>query len=115
HLPDLQREVQRLMGQNILRLQLYEQQLKRIMSATEFGVEIPAAGAPRQTQGIQTDGKTLGQLVGKLLGDVLVSEVPQAAPDRPEAPDVAVRINAKFRLHMPPSAHTELQTALREL
>lgn len=115
HLPDLQREVQRLMGQNILRLQLYEQQLKRLISATDFGVEIPAAGEPRQTQGIQTGGKTLGQLVGQLLGEVLVSEIPPAAPNRPEAADVAVRINAKLRLRMPPIAHAELQTALPEL
>lgn len=99
HVPDLQREVQRLMGQNILRLQLYKQQLKRIMAATDFGVEIPAAGEPRQMQGIQTNGKTLGQL----LGELLVSELPPPAPDTPEAPDVAVRFHTKLRLHMPPS------------
>ncbi|SED17141.1 hypothetical protein SAMN05519105_3521 [Rhodobacter sp. 24-YEA-8] len=103
------------MGQNVLRLQLYEQQLKRIMSATDFGVEILTEGEPRQTQGIQTEGKTLGQLVGLLMGDVLFSEPPPPAPDHPVAPDVAVRFNTKMRLHMQSADHDEFQTALREL
>ena len=112
----LQRDVQRLLGRCILRLQQYEKLLKAFL----VGVEI--SGEPQDLASIGRERerpmgrKTLGTLVGELLGSYLIAEPPQAASepsaDGAEGP-------ATFSFHMKkqlsPEDHAQTASDMREL
>lgn len=71
-LPMLQREVQRLLGRCLLRLQQYERLLKAIMAHCEIAGPVRALETAREARIAETGRKTLGQLVGELLGSFVL-------------------------------------------
>ena len=73
-LQTLQREVQRLLGRCVLRLQQYEKLMKAIVAHHE----ISASGSPLESNQEQriadAASKTLGTLVGTLLGSYVTTD-----------------------------------------
>lgn len=90
-LRDLQREVQRLLGQCILALQAYELQVKAIVAASEISGPGPASGS-------EVHRKTLGELVNRLLHDVFTSDE-----------NLGSRANARDPAEIGPSFHFRMQ------
>lgn len=113
-LPTLQREVQRLLGRCLLRLQQYEKLMKAIVAHHE----ITATGMPlasNQEQRIaDTASKTLGTLVGTLLGSyVTTGETDEAS--EPEARDDVISFKMKMCLSMSAEDYSRTQNDLKEL
>jgi hypothetical protein len=71
-LPTLQRDVQRLLGRCLLRLQQYERLLKAILVDFQISGPAHALEAARAARTAETARKTLGLLVGDLLGSFVV-------------------------------------------
>ncbi len=98
-LPTLQREVQRLLGRCLLRLQQYERLIKAIVADHEISGPAHALKAVRAARVADTARKTLGTLVGDLLGSYLVADQfgtpSEATAGSPE--DVA---SISLRLHL---------------
>ncbi len=67
-LPALQREVQRLLGRCLLRLQQYENLTKAIVATHEISGPAHALETLQSARTAHTARKTLGTLVGDLLG-----------------------------------------------
>ncbi len=72
-LQTLQHEVQRLLGRCLLRLQQYERLIKAIAAHDRFSGPIHDLERVRAAQFNRTARKTLGTLVGDLLGSYIVA------------------------------------------
>jgi hypothetical protein len=70
----LQREVQRLLGRYLLRLQQYECPAKGIIAHHEMTGPAHAVETVRVARVAATARKTLGMLVGELLGSYIVAD-----------------------------------------
>lgn len=70
----LQRDVERLLGRCLLRLQQYERLIKAIVAHHEISGPPHAFEAVRAARVADTSRKTLGALVGDLLGSYVVTE-----------------------------------------
>jgi hypothetical protein len=92
-----QREVQRLLGRCLLRLQQYEKLMKAIVAHHE----ISAAGSPLASDQEQriadAASKTLGTLVGTLLGSYVTTDQVEAASES-DARDDIISFNPDFPL-----------------
>ena len=66
-----QHEVQRLLGRRLLRLQQFERQIKAIVAHHEISGPADNLEAVRAARRQDSNGKTLGTLVGSLLGLLL--------------------------------------------
>ncbi|WP_271952176.1 OST-HTH/LOTUS domain-containing protein [Ruegeria faecimaris] len=73
-LPTLQREVQRLLGRCMLRLQQYERLIKAMVAHHRFSGPIHDLERSRVAQIDDTARKTLGTLVGDLLGSYVIAD-----------------------------------------
>ncbi len=84
----LQRDVQRLLGRCMLRLQQYERQIKTIVANQEFSGAVHDLEAVRAARVDGAARKTLGALVGEFLGSFKLSgdtvTSPEAAADPPD-------------------------------
>ena len=113
-LQTLQREVQRLLGRCVLRLQQYEKLMKAIVAHHE----ISAAGSPlasNQEQRIaDAASKTLGTLVGTLLGSYVTTDEVEDASE-PDARDVIISFKVKMSLRMSAEDYDRTQNDLKEL
>ena len=98
-LQTLQREVQRMLGRCLLRLQQYEQLMKAIVAHHE----ISASGSPLESNQAErvadAANKTLGTLVGTLLGTYVTSG-DQDDVAEPDAPDNIISFKMKMSLRM---------------
>ncbi len=110
----LQREVQRLLGRCLLRLQQYERLIKAIMADREISGPAHALEEVRAARMTATAGKTLGTIVGELLGSYLVTKVEdtpiQTATDTSDA-----HISFGFRLQLSDEDFARTENGLREL
>ena len=113
-LQTLQREVQRLLGRCVLRLQQYEKLMKAIVAHHE----ISAAGSPlasNQEQRIaDAASKTLGTLVGTLLGSYVTTDEREDA-SAPDARDDIISFKVKMSLRMSVEDYDRTQNDLKEL
>lgn len=114
-LPSLQREVQRLLGRNLIRLQQYERLLKKIVAHHEL------AGPAHSLQEIQdarirdAATKTLGTLIGKFVDDCIVTNAfERESLGNDTANDVT---SIRFRVNIPMSKEDYARTrdGLKEL
>jgi hypothetical protein len=84
----LQRDVQRLLGRCMLRLQQYERQIKAIVATQEFSGALRDLEAVRAARVDAATRKTLGTLVGEFLGSFKLSgdtvASPKVAADPPD-------------------------------
>ena len=113
-LPTQQREVQRLLGRCLLRLQQYEKLMKAIVAHHE----ISAAGSPlasNQEQRIaDAASKTLGTLVSTLLGSYVTTDEVEDASE-PDARDDIISFKVKMSLRMSTEDYDRTQNDLKEL
>ena len=110
----LQREVQRLLGRCLLRLQQYERLIKAIMADYEFSGPAHALEAVRAARMTATAGKTLGTMVGELLGSyVVANEVDTAIQTSTDTSHARISISNRLQLSDADFARTE--NDLREL
>jgi hypothetical protein len=115
-LQTLHREVQRLLGRCLLRLQQYERLIKAIVAHHDLSGPPHALEANRAARVTETARKTLGTLVGDLLGSYVVASESSTSPKAMSysAKDTA---SVSFRMHLSLSeadfARTENE--LREL
>ena len=110
-LQTLQREVQRMLGRCLLRLQQYEQLMKAIVAHHE----ISASGSPLESNQAEriadAANKTLGTLVGTLLGTYVTSG-DQDEVAEPDAPDNIISFKMKMSLRM---SAEDFDTTLNDL
>lgn len=114
--PELQREVQRLMGRCMLRIQQYEKLMKAILANHEVAGPIDQLDARREAQAKKFSGKTLGQLAQVLFDSYVVSEGAErefsGAEELPiDVPSVAVR----HSIQMSEERWRETKAAVEEL
>ena len=113
-LQTLQREVQRMLGRCLLRLQQYEQLMKAIVAHHE----ISASGSPLESNQAEriadAANKTLGTLVGALLGTYVTSG-DQDEVAEPDAPDNIISFKMKMSLRMSAEDFDKTQNDLKEL
>ncbi|MCV2890674.1 OST-HTH/LOTUS domain-containing protein [Ruegeria aquimaris] len=81
-----QHEIQRLLGRCLLTFQNYERLLKGIMAHYEFSGSAETLQAVREARITETARKTLGALVGEMLGSCIVSDA--TAEQRQMADDI---------------------------
>lgn len=113
-LQTLQREVQRMLGRCLLRLQQYEQLMKAIVAHHE----ISASGSPLESNQAEriadAANKTLGTLVGTLLGTYVTSG-DQDEVAEPDTPDNIISFKMKMSLRMSAEDFDTTQNDLKEL
>lgn len=86
----LRSEVERLFGQCLLRLQAFEIMTKSIVAGHRFSAPIALLEVAKANRAVETQRKTLGSLVGEMMGSFLVPEGQEALrEEREDAPSVA--------------------------
>lgn len=115
-LPAHQREVQRLLGRCLLRLQQYERLIKAIVAHHEI------TGPPHELEAIRAERianntrKTLGALIGDFLGSYLASiENGDTPEDQPDCPAEPIVIGIRIGLSLPEKDYARIENELREL
>lgn len=113
-LQTLQRDVQRMLGRCLLRLQQYEKLMKAIVAHHE----ISASGSPLESNQAEriadAASKTLGTLVGTLLGAYVTTDEVEDASE-PDAPDDIISFKVKMSLRMSVEDYDRTQNDLKEL
>ncbi|WP_246162354.1 hypothetical protein [Roseovarius faecimaris] len=95
----LQREVQRLLGRCLLRLQQYERLIKAIMANYEISGPPHALEEVRAARMTATAGKTLGTIVSELLGSYVVpNEVDTPIPTSTDTSNGHISIGSRLQL-----------------
>lgn len=110
-----QREVQRLLGRCLIRVQQYEKLLKVMVAWQELSGTLQTLPGASDARLAETSDKTLGALVGRLMGTCIVpagNEPPDYIPDQPEA-SIHVQLRTHFAIQ--PDAYEALKVELREL
>lgn len=110
-----QREVQRLLGRCLIRVQQYEKLLKLVFAWQELSGTLQTLAGARDARLAETSDKTLGSLVGRLLGTCIVpegNEPPDSIPDQSEA---SIHVRLRTHLAIQPDAYEALKVELREL
>lgn len=113
-LPQLQREVQRLLGRCLLRLQQCERLLKAMVAHQQLAGPATELAALRAKQVASVANQTLGQLMNQLLGNYLVIEGTER-----EAPDITLEnvtfMNMTVHLSLSAPDYQRIQEDLKEL
>lgn len=114
--PELQRDVQRLMGRCLLRLQQYETLMKAMLARHKLGGTVDQLETQRSARIEKFSDKTLGALVKALFDDYVVvegTERPVLSDDR--VPTDQMSMSFHFRLEMTEARRAEVKTAIDEL
>jgi len=112
--PDSQKEVQRLLGRCLLRLQQYEGLLKALLARHHIAGPSSQLEAIRQANADRFGTSTLGLLIGELFSTVLVPR----GTERPVLPskgasDVEASFGFRFGIEMEPEDHASLKASLK--
>lgn len=115
-LQTLRPEVQRLLGQCLLRLQRYELLMKAILANCDVSVPAASSDMVQVARGIETERKTLGLLVKDLLESYLVTEerraVAEAAAEQRDDPAL---FSFRMQLGVPQEELDQIEDGLKEL
>jgi hypothetical protein len=113
---ELQREVQQMLGRCLLRLQQYEKLVKAIVASHEVLVSGPGPTfeSNREERIADVANKTLGTLIGQLLG-TYVTRGAQENNAEVDAPDGIFSYKMKMNLQMSVEDFDRTQSDLREL
>jgi len=115
-LKPLQQEVQRLLGRCLLRLQQYERQIKAIVAHHKISGPIEEFEQTRTAQIDDTARKTLGTLVGDLLGSYVVAEDIDTLEDAAtNSPDNVNWIAMQITLSLSDAEFAKVESDLKEL
>ncbi|WP_299132654.1 OST-HTH/LOTUS domain-containing protein [uncultured Amaricoccus sp.] len=115
-LPTHQREVQRLLGRCLLRLQQYERGIKAIVAHHEITGPADKLEEIRAARIDSSARKTLGMLVGDLLGSyVTPNEIGDTSKDLPDCPAEPVAVSFRMGLSLSDTDYARTKNELREL
>ena len=114
--PESQREVQRLLGRCLLRLQQYERLLKALIARSEISGAVHEIESRLAERAAEVEKLTLGSLMKSLFGEVVVIE--GRATDEParEPPDPkTVTITTRHNIEMSEVGFVQMKAALKDL
>ena len=114
--PELQRDVQRLLGRCLLRIQQYEVLLKAMLAHHEVAGPVETLAAQRAARADKLSDKSLGTLLKALLETYVVPQGFQREllpEDKTPADRIAVGFS--FRMEMAPEDRSRTKAALQEL
>ena len=111
----LRQEVERLLGDCVLRLQYYELLMKTIVTDQQISGSVDVVEGVQLDRTADVSRNTLGTLVGQLLGSFLIKGEPAATDDETEP--AAGKAKFRIRLHIGFSAadFDRIANGLREL
>lgn len=110
-----QREVQRLLGRCLLRLQQYERLLKAMIAAQKLSGTPETLPHALDTQKLEVGDKTLGTLIGRLMGDYILKEGSELPDDKPKHASNSIHFDFWMQINLPAERHDALKAELREL
>lgn len=113
--PDLQREVQRLLGRCMLRLQQYERLLKAIVAHHELAGPAHSIEGIRDARVQDAATKTLGTLVGKLLDSYVVVDGVEREVLGDDTPADVISFGFRMNLQMTAEDYARTRDGLKEL
>ncbi len=97
----------------MLRLQQYEGLMKAIAASYDVTYKFDETGAPiTKTEKGPASSKTLGQLVGDLLGSFIVAEAPENEEDARDA-EIGSTVRIRFKIEV--SDFARIERGLKEL
>lgn len=109
-----QHEVQRLLGRCLLRLQQFERQIKAIVAHHEISGPADNLEAVRAARRQDSNGKTLGTLVGSLLGSVVTSDVSTLDKETNSPAEHGTWINMHSHMEFPEADFVRIKNELKE-
>lgn len=107
-----QHAVEQLYGRCLLRLQAHELLMKSMMADHELSAPMTRIEAAQAERAAETGRKTMGQLIGEMLGSFLV---PDGKEDLPEARGDAPSVFIKYQIAFPPEDFARIEVEHREL
>lgn len=110
-----QHEVQRLLGRCLLRLQQYERLLKAMIAMQKLSGTAETLPRALDARKAEVGDKTLGTLVGRLMGDYITKEGGELLDDTPNHPGDSIHVCFRMQLDLPAESHEALKADLREL
>lgn len=114
--PELQRDVQRLLGRCLLRIQQYERLLKALLANHELAGPVDMLAAQRVARADKLSDKSLGTLVKALFETYVVPEgfERELLPEE-NAPADRISVAFAFRMEMTPENRSKTRAAVEEL
>lgn len=113
-----QREVQRLFGQCLLRLQAYEQAMKAVLAHHDISWSAEPLDKNQAARGAEIGGRTLGALVNNLLESFLTTDEKaksaKAMPDR-AADGMGCGFQTRIQLGLTDDDFARVESGLRDL
>jgi hypothetical protein len=114
--PELQRDVQRLMGRCLLRLQQYERLMKAMLAHHELGGPMDQLEAQRAARVEKFSDKSLGALVKALFESYVVVEgTEKPILDDAKIPTDRISMSFQFRMEMAEERRAEVKAAIDDL
>lgn len=114
--PELQRDVQRLMGRCMLRLQQYERLMKAMLAHHELGGPMDQLEAQQATRVEKFSDKSLGTLVKALFESYVVVEgAEKPVLDDTKVPTDRISMSFQFRMEMAEERRAEVKAAIDDL
>lgn len=111
-----QREVQRLLGRCLLRLQQYERLIKAIVVHHEIAGPIHELESIRMTRAADTASKTLGTLMGYFMGDIIViDEVHTSSDILTYVSDTDISVGMRMQISVSTEDFARIKDELKEL
>lgn len=113
--PELQRNVQRLLGRCLLRIQQYERLIKAMLAEHEVAGPVEELAGTRASRVESFSDKSLGTLVKALFEDYVVPEgfEKKLLPDQVQTDSVSMAFS--FRLSLREEDRTQVKSAIHEL
>lgn len=114
--PELQRDLQRLMGRCLLRLQQYERLMKVLLANHEVGGTVDELEALRARRVERFADKSLGTLVKALFDSYVVVEgTERPVLDEAKLPSDRISMSFQFQMQMAEEQRVEVKAAIEEL
>lgn len=110
-----QREVQRLLGRCLIRLQQYESLLKAVVAFQDISGPVHSLEQIRDARVAETSDKTLGILIGRLFSSYVIREGFEPPDTTPDPADGSISMGFRMHLSLPDEAYDKMQADLREL
>ncbi len=110
-----QREVQRLLGRCLIRLQQYERLLKAMVATQAISGTPQTLPQVLEARRAEASDKTMGTLIGRLLGSYIVREGSTPPDDTPDQAEESSYFGFRMQFSMPPDSYAILKADLREL
>lgn len=110
-----QREVQRLLGRCLIRLQQYEYLLKAVVAFQEISGTTQTLSHAIDARRAEASDKTLGTLIGRLFGGYIVPDGDEPSSEPEDPAEDSFHFNLRMHLSLPRDCYETLKADLREL